>query len=44
MVVKGGGRRSKQQRPGMEEPLDGGEGGEKEVDHQRIGTGSSALR
>ena len=44
-VVKGGGRRSKQQRPGMEEPLVGKEeGGEKEADHQRIGTGSSAFR
>ena len=27
MVVKGGGRRSKQQRPGMEEPLVGKEEG-----------------
>ena len=40
--VKGGGQ---QQRPGKAEPLVGKEeGGEKEAEHQRIGTGSSAFR
>ena len=37
IVVKGGGRRSTQQRPGKEEPLVGvEEGAEKEVDQQGI--------